>query len=207
MQPYRTPLGVSSAEVEEKKSRFIAQLAHAQTEEEAVAFLQQVRAANRTARHNVYAYALREDNRQRYSDDGEPAKTAGLPVLECLQHAQLTDAVLVVTRYFGGVLLGTGGLVRCYTAAAQGAVAAAKIAAMQPCVRFCFTVEYPLAQQAQNICAEAGAQQLQTEYGAAVTLRGVILHSLSAALEPPLQALCRGKLRLELSQPFFAPLA
>ena len=81
----------------------------------AVAFLEQVRAANRTARHNVYAYRLREGNRERYSDDGEPAKTAGTPALEVLQHSGLTDLIVVVTRYFGGVLLGTGGLVRAYT--------------------------------------------------------------------------------------------
>ena len=76
-----------------------------------------MRAANRTARHNVYAYRLREGNRERYSDDGEPAKTAGTPALEVLQHSGLTDLIVVVTRYFGGVLLGTGGLVRAYTTA------------------------------------------------------------------------------------------
>ena len=112
MEDYRTIRGTAVGEYEEKKSRFIAQLSFADSEEAAVAFLEQVRAANRTARHNVYAYRLREGNRERYSDDGEPAKTAGTPALEVLQHSGLTDLIVVITRYFGGVLLGTGGLVR-----------------------------------------------------------------------------------------------
>ena len=122
MEDYRTIRGTAIGEYEEKKSRFIAQLAFADSEEKAVAFLEQVRAANRTARHNVYAYRLREGNRERYSDDGEPAKTAGTPALEVLQHSGLTDLIVVVTRYFGGVLLGTGGLVRAYTTATARAL-------------------------------------------------------------------------------------
>ena len=104
MEDYRTVRGTATGEYEEKKSRFIAQLSFADSEEAAVAFLEQVRAANRTARHNVYAYRLRAGNRERYSDDGEPAKTAGTPALEVLQHSGLTDLIVVVTRYFGGVL-------------------------------------------------------------------------------------------------------
>ena len=84
MEDYRTIHGTATGEYEEKKSRFIAALSFADSEEAAVAFLEQVRAANRTARHNVYAYRLREGNRERYSDDGEPAKTAGTPALEVL---------------------------------------------------------------------------------------------------------------------------
>ena len=100
MEDYRTVRGTATGEYEEKKSRFIAQLSFADSEEAAVAFLEQVRAANRTARHNVYAYRLRAGNRERYSDDGEPAKTAGTPALEVLQHSGLTDLIVVVTRYF-----------------------------------------------------------------------------------------------------------
>ena len=95
MEDYRTIRGTAVGEYEEKKSRFIAQLSFADSEEAAVAFLEQVRAANRTARHNVYAYRLREGNRERYSDDGEPAKTAGTPALEVLQHSGLTDLIVV----------------------------------------------------------------------------------------------------------------
>ena len=127
MEDYRTIRGTAIGEYEEKKSRFIAQLSFADSEEKAVAFLEQVRAANRTARHNVYAYRLREGSRERYSDDGEPAKTAGTPALEVLQHSGLTDLIVVITRYFGGVLLGTGGLVRAYTTATSRALEAAEV--------------------------------------------------------------------------------
>ena len=92
MEDYRTIRGTAIGEYEEKKSRFIAQLSFADSEEAAVAFLEKVRAENRTARHNVYAYRLREGNRERYSDDGEPAKTAGTPALEVLQHSGLTTS-------------------------------------------------------------------------------------------------------------------
>ena len=132
MEEYRTIRGTASGEYEEKKSRFIASAAHVESEEEAVAFLEQIRAANRTARHNVYAYKLRAGNRERYSDDGEPAKTAGTPVLEVIGHSGLTDLIVVVTRYFGGILLGTGGLVRAYTSAASSALEAAEKVTVQP---------------------------------------------------------------------------
>ena len=94
MEDYRTIRGTAAGEYEEKKSRFIAQLSFADSEEAALAFLEQVRQANRTARHNVYAYRLRADHRERYSDDGEPAKTAGTPALEVLQHSGLTDLIV-----------------------------------------------------------------------------------------------------------------
>lgn len=110
-----------SAEIVEKRSRFIAQLVHVSSEQEAEAFLAQVRARHHDARHNVPAWIL-VDGRERCSDDGEPQRTAGMPVLEVLRGAGLADVCCVVTRYFGGTLLGPGGLVRAYTAATQAAV-------------------------------------------------------------------------------------
>ena len=105
MADYKTIRGTSTFEYEEKRSRFIATAAFADTEEKALTVLNAVRAANRTARHNVYAYVL-QNGRTRYSDDGEPAKTAGTPVLETIGHAGVADVIVVVTRYFGGILLG-----------------------------------------------------------------------------------------------------
>ena len=141
MEDYRTIRGTATGEYEEKKSRFIAQLSFADSEERAVAFLEQVRAANRTARHNVYAYRQREGTRDRYSDDGEPAKTAGTPALEVLQHSGLTDLIVVVTRYFGGVLLGTGGLVRAYTTATARALENAEVVTVRSVVELEATVD------------------------------------------------------------------
>ena len=100
---YKTIAALAEAEIVEKKSRFIGQIAPVATEEEALAFIAEVKATHRMARHNVYAYVLR-GGRVRYTDDGEPAKTAGMPTLEAIQHAGLEDVAVVVTRYFGIIL-------------------------------------------------------------------------------------------------------
>lgn len=171
MEDYRTIHGTATGEYEEKKSRFIAALSFADSEEAAVAFLEQVRAANRTARHNVYAYRLREGNRERYSDDGEPAKTAGTPALEVLQHSGLTDLIVVITRYFGGVLLGTGGLTRAYGRAAHDAVAAAGIVRMQVCKSGSLTCGYAQYSAVNRVLSMGGAAVDDTDFGQDVTLR------------------------------------
>ena len=171
MEDYRTVRGTATGEYEEKKSRFIAQISFADSEEAAVAFLEQVRAANRTARHNVYAYRLRAGNRERYSDDGEPAKTAGTPALEVLQHSGLTDLIVVVTRYFGGVLLGAGGLVRAYSHGAKLAVDAAGILNMQPCTVLELTMDYSLYGKITYILPRYETVVEDSDFGAAVRLR------------------------------------
>ncbi len=112
-------------EFEDRRSRFIAQLAHVGSEAEAERFIARVRARHHDARHNVPAWVL-SDGRERCSDDGEPSRTAGVPALDVLRGAGLADVCCVVTRYFGGTLLGPGGLVRAYAAATQAAVAAAR---------------------------------------------------------------------------------
>ena len=170
MEDYRTIRGTATGEYEEKKSRFIASLSFADSEEAAVAFLEQVRAANRTARHNVYAYRLREGNRERYSDDGEPAKTAGTPALEVLQHSGLTDLIVVVTRYFGGVLLGTGGLVRAYTTATARALENAEVVTVRSVVELSVTVDYSLYERASLLIDAAGAKQAAPQFTDRVTL-------------------------------------
>lgn len=210
MSAYTTIEGRSVAEIEEKKSRFIASIAHVETEEEALAFLEEIRAANRMARHNVYAYILREGGagaagRVRYSDDGEPQKTAGLPTLEALQHAGLTDVCCVVTRYFGGVLLGTGGLVRAYTQATQAGIAAAQLVVVSKCVDIRVRVAYPLYDQLVRIASDCGAKTLQTDYADAVTLTLRMLDGTQDALLAKLTELCRGQEDVEVSDPIDAP--
>ncbi|MBQ1830507.1 MAG: YigZ family protein, partial [Ruminococcus sp.] len=112
---YKTVAREASDEFVEKRSRFIGYVKPVKTEEEAVAFINQKRSEHWDARHNVYAYSLREGNIKRYSDDGEPSGTAGMPVLDVIVKNEIYDVCVVVTRYFGGVLLGTGGLVRAYS--------------------------------------------------------------------------------------------
>ena len=127
MDEYRTlAAGVeATGEFEDRRSRFIAQVCHVSSEREAEAFIQTVRARHHDARHNVFAWAL-SDGRERVSDDGEPSRTAGMPTLEILQGQNLKDVCCVVTRYFGGTLLGPGGLKRAYAQATREAVGAAE---------------------------------------------------------------------------------
>ena len=109
-------------ELTEKRSRFIAYAFPVSTEEEALKEIEGIKSIHKTAKHNIYAYKLREQNKMRYSDDKEPQGTAGLPVLDIIQKEGLTDTLVVVTRYFGGILLGTGGLMRAYSEAAKQAL-------------------------------------------------------------------------------------
>ena len=192
MEDYRTVRGTATGEYEEKKSRFIAQLSFADSEEAAVAFLEQVRAANRTARHNVYAYRLRAGNRERYSDDGEPAKTAGTPALEVLQHSGLTDLIVVVTRYFGGVLLGTGGLVRAYTTATARALENAEVVTVRSVVELSVTVDYSLYERASLLIDAAGAKQAAPQFTDRVTLCWQMPEHTEGPLLEQLRELTRG---------------
>ncbi len=132
MEPYKIIAYGGTGEIEEKKSRFIAHVAAVATEEEALAFIEARKKQFWDARHNCYAYVLGEKAQTvRFSDDGEPAGTAGRPILEVLLNSGIRDLVVVVTRYFGGVLLGTGGLVRAYTKAAQAGLAASDVRTMR----------------------------------------------------------------------------
>ncbi len=126
MEDYKTVLNNAEAEMIERKSRFIGYCRPVKNQDEAVDFINEIRAMHRQATHNVYAYVLREDNIMRYSDDGEPAGTAGVPVLEVIKKEGLTDICVVVTRYFGGILLGAGGLVRAYGKSAKLGIDAAE---------------------------------------------------------------------------------
>ena len=142
--------------------------------------------------------------RVRYSDDGEPQKTAGLPTLEALQHAGLTDVCCVVTRYFGGTLLGTGGLVRAYTQSTQAGIEAANLVVVSKCVDITVCVEYPLYEQLARIAADCNAKTLDIEWTDVVTMH---LRMLDGTQEPLLKALtelCRGQEIVDVSEPLDA---
>ena len=209
MTSYTTVAGRATAEIEEKKSRFIANVAHVETEGEALAFLDEVRVANRMARHNVYAYVVREGGagaagRVRYSDDGEPQKTAGLPTLEVIQHAGLADVIVVITRYFGGVLLGTGGLVRAYTQAAQAGIEAAQLVVVSRCVDIEVRTAYARYEQLARIASDCGAKVLDTVYDDGVTLRLRMLDGTQDALLLKVTELERGQQNVRVSDPLEA---
>lgn len=141
----------ASAEFEEKRSVFIGYAKPVKTEAEAMEFVKKIRGKHGDARHNVFAYTLGGGVTARYSDDGEPQGTAGIPVLDVLRKSGVDDACIVVTRYFGGILLGAGGLVRAYSAAAKMALDAAEIATFEPYSELSLTCSYP---EYQKISAE-----------------------------------------------------
>lgn len=205
---YRTIEGRATAEIVEKKSRFIGQIAHVETEEEALAFLNEVRTEHRMARHNVYAYVLRGENgaagRVRYSDDGEPARTAGTPTLEAIRHAGLVDVAVVVTRYFGGILLGTGGLVRAYTQATQAAIEAAQVVTISRCVDVLVEVSYSLYESAVRVAEAAGAKVVESDFGAAVALTLRVLDGAQDELVRALTEATSGTAEIMVGDPFDA---
>ncbi len=205
MTDYKTIDGSTTAEIEEKKSRFIASLCHVESEEEALAFLDKIRAQHRTARHNVYAYRLREDNRERYSDDGEPAKTAGTPALEVLRHSELTDIIVVITRYFGGTLLGTGGLVRAYQGATQAALEAATQCTVRSLVQVEVSVEYALYERICLLVEQAGGKMGPPQFTDAVFLSWQMPEGTEAPILADLTALTRGAAEVNVSAPYYAP--
>lgn len=142
MELFLTVMDEFSAEITEKRSRFIATVAHAESEEEAFDFINKIKSNYWDAKHNVYAFALSEGNVCRYSDDNEPHGTAGKPILDVILGRGIKNVVVVVTRYFGGVLLGTGGLVRAYSSAAAAVLDSATIYELRNCVSYGITCNY-----------------------------------------------------------------
>ncbi len=142
MEEYITILGTSEAEYSEKRSRFIAVACHCATEKEALEFIEKQKTKYWDARHNCFAYTVREEKINRFSDDGEPHGTAGKPMLDVILGSGVTDVAVVVTRYFGGVLLGTGGLVHAYSKATKDAIALALKVKKIHCVEYETICEY-----------------------------------------------------------------
>lgn len=143
-------------------------------------------------------------SRERYSDDGEPAKTAGTPALEVLQHSGLTDLIVVITRYFGGVLLGTGGLVRAYTTATSRALEAAEVVTVRSVVALDVTVDYGLYERADLLIKAAGGKLAEPEFTDKVTLRWQMPEHTEGPLLTQLQELTRGTANVTVSEPFYA---
>lgn len=169
MTEYYLPTGYGTAEHVEKKSRFIGQIWPVRTESEAREKIESVKKQYHDARHNCWCYVLR-DGTLRYSDDGEPQGTAGQPMLEVLSKQGITDAVCVVTRYFGGILLGTGGLARAYSKGAKDALAAAGVSVERLWDRILVACGYSLYERIRQETEKNGGILEETDFGANVTL-------------------------------------
>ena len=179
---YRTVKQPGEAELVIKRSRFIGRCFPVADEQEALRLLEQVRRQHWDATHNCYAYSVGVSGAcARYSDDGEPSGTAGLPMMETLRRSGVTDALVVVTRYFGGILLGAGGLGRAYSAAAAAAVRSAGAVEMRECVRLSLETPYPLWGRVEPLLRER-AQLDEVRYEAAVHAAAWVRQEQSDAL-------------------------
>lgn len=197
---YKTIAARCEARFVEKKSEFIGYLAPVASEEQAVAFINEIRAMHRKATHNCYAYILRENAIARHSDDGEPSGTAGVPIYEVLRKEELCDVACVVTRYFGGIMLGAGGLVRAYTRGAKDAVSAAAIKVMAMAAQVDIKVDYSLYGRLPQIFAEFDTHIESEEFADDVRITAFVREELSQKLTEKLVDSCNGKISVQIQQ-------
>ena len=195
---YKMVFRGGEGEITEKKSRFIATVRPVKSEEEAVEFIESVRKKYWDARHNCYAYVIGErQDIQRYSDDGEPGGTAGRPMLDVLLGENIHDTAVVVTRYFGGILLGTGGLVRAYQGAAKEGLSSSLIITRIQGIKLKITTDYTGLGKIQYILGERGIPVLDSAYTEKVELTALAPEKIRSALEEELTDGTNGRAVIE----------
>ena len=189
---YLTPAAYGEAEFIEKRSRFIGRVWPVGSETEALEHLKEIRAKHWDATHNVYAYILREGGTMRYSDDGEPQGTSGMPTLTVFRAHEIQNVLCIVTRYFGGILLGTGGLVRAYSQTAKLALAAAGIARVREWEELLIACPYGLYEKIRRELELAGAVVTAADFGADVSIEALLEKGRSEDLNRRLMELSSG---------------
>lgn len=204
MEEYRTVEIASDDFFIEKKSKFIGYAKPVKTIEEATEFISQIKSKHWDATHNVYAYILRENNTQRYSDDGEPGGTAGVPMLDVLLKENLVDVCVVGTRYFGGTLLGAGGLVRAYSHTSKIAVEAAHIITMAECDVMSVAVDYSFYERMNNLLSDFSANIKDTVFADNVKIIFSIKKDKLEPLQEKLTDISNAKYALEYLNSEFA---
>lgn len=202
---YKTVQFEAKGEFVEKRSRFIGYCKPVKTEQEAVEFINSKRTEHWDATHNVYAYSLREGNIKRYSDDGEPSGTAGMPTLDVILKNDIYDVCIVVTRYFGGVLLGTGGLVRAYSQGAKVALEAGNVVLMQSCAVCNTKCSYNQYGKISSLIMELGAVVEDTVYESDVSIKFHIKPDILPLLNKKLADATSGEVQaISDSEEYFA---
>ena len=205
IKDYKTIFVPGTDEIVEKKSRFIGYVRHVETEEEANAFILEIKKKHYDARHNCYAYVLGENQAVlRFSDDGEPGGTAGKPILEVITGGGLCDVCIVVTRYFGGTLLGTGGLVRAYTDAAKACIAATEIVEKHLVVPVKLSIQYNDLGKVQYILNSETIRTLQSDYEENVVLEIEIPFDEYSRIEKLLVEATAARIGIEKKDEIFA---
>lgn len=189
-----------------EKSRFITTSRHVEGEEQAKAFIAEISAKYRDATHNCYAYVCDDlGNFLRFSDDGEPQGTAGMPILEVLRSKKLMQTAVVVTRYFGGIKLGAGGLVRAYSGSAAENLEAAQKVRYELCTESVYTVDYPSADGASRFFAERSADVLNTDYSDEVSFTVAVKSACEEDFVSSLKNRLNGKVKIQKVREYFFP--
>ena len=204
MQEYKTVEKEASDFFIEKKSKFIGYAKPVKTQEEAVEFISKIKSKHWDATHNVYAYVLRENNIQRYSDDGEPSGTAGVPVLDVILKESLVDVCVVATRYFGGILLGAGGLVRAYSHTSKIALDAAGIITMAQCSVMSAEVDYSFYDRLNILLSDSSAVILNTSFSDKVCVEFSVKENIVDLLNVKLIDVSNGKYALKFLRSEFS---
>ena len=196
MSEYLVPYEDAESEFVEKRSRFISHLWRVESEAEARTRIEEMKKKYYDARHNCWSYLLKEGNVVRYSDDGEPQGTAGQPMLNVFQRQEVTNVCCVVTRYFGGILLGAGGLTRAYTQGAKDALTVSGIARMSLWTLWDVPCTYPLYERMKLEIAACGGVVRDAEYGADIILRAAFPAEGAEQFAPRLTELSAGSLEM-----------
>ena len=204
MSDYIIPAGYGEAEYIDKKSRFIGQVQHAESEAEAMAFVEQIRKKHADATHNVWAYVL-NTGAMRWSDDGEPGGTSGQPTLNVFRSALVCDVACVVTRYFGGTLLGSGGLVRAYSKAASMALEAAGRARMAEWRSIAVECTYAQYERVRRLLEGMGATDMDGSFGEFVTVSALLPLDAAQAVSARLTDMTAGSARVAELGSVFRP--
>lgn len=204
MQEYKTVEKEANDFFIEKKSKFIGYAKPVKTQEEAVEFISEIKSKHWDATHNVYAYVLRENNIQRYSDDGEPSGTAGVPVLDVMLKENLVDVCVVATRYFGGTLLGAGGLVRAYSHTSKIALEAAGIITMAQCSIMSAEVDYSFYDRLNILLSDFSAVILDTSFSDKVCVKFSVKENTVDLLNAKLIDVSNGKYALKFLRSEFS---
>ena len=192
---FRVPYEAAESEFTEKRSRFISHIRRVENEDEAQAFVREIKTKYYDARHNCWCYRIGE-TLMRYSDDGEPQGTAGQPMLKVLERENVTNAVCVVTRYFGGILLGAGGLTRAYAKGAKDALIASGAATMGLWIKCEIPCTYPLLERVKQEIEAAGGLVDAVSYGADVTIEASLLSAQADGLQKRLTEVSAGGITL-----------
>lgn len=196
-EEYYTVAGKAEGELVEKRSKFIATVLPVHSQEEAMGYIDALRSKYWDARHNVYAYTLLDGQIKRYSDDGEPSGTAGVPVLNVIEKLELKNTLVVVTRYFGGILLGTGGLVRAYSQSAKIGIENAGVVKRCLCDILNIKVDYTLLGKVQKFLEQREIKVKDILYSDTVTVSVLLTVSETDAVVSAVTELCDGKAEFE----------